>query len=78
MLGVTSFEKGLEQGLEKGREEGYRSLLLRMIEKKFGKLSGESRKRFEAMPAAGLADLGEQLMAGAGLAELGLEADGSK
>jgi hypothetical protein len=77
MLGVTSFEKGLAEGLEKGLEQGLergqRTLLLRQIENKYGKLSAEARKRFDAVPAGRLADLGDQLIAGATLAELGLE-----
>jgi hypothetical protein len=66
MLGVTSFERGLEQG--------QRTLLLRQIENRFGKLSAESRKRFDAVPAARLADLGDLLIAGADLTGLGLDA----
>lgn len=52
-------QQGLEQGLEQGRLEGERSLLLRQLERRFGKLDSEVITSLQALDAQGLENLGE-------------------
>jgi hypothetical protein len=67
MIGLTSFEKGVEKG--------QRALVERQLRRKFGPLSPAVQQRLAALPGDRLAELGEALMTTASLRELGLEGD---
>jgi predicted transposase/invertase (TIGR01784 family) len=55
-------QKGLEKGLQKGRQEGEASLLLRQLERKFGRLDLQTLKRVRGADAARLLDWGERVL----------------
>jgi hypothetical protein len=69
MLGVTSFERGLQQGVEK--EE--RNILAVVLENRFGNLSAKARERLNPLSADELESLAQRLLDAPSLAELGLE-----
>jgi predicted transposase YdaD len=62
--------QGLEKGLEQGRQEGERTLILRLIARRFGPVSPAVRKRIEALPARKLERLGLRLLDADSLEEL--------
>ncbi len=61
---------GREEGLQEGREEGERTLILRLIEKRFGTVPASARARIEAMKAPELATIADRLLKAESLAEL--------
>ncbi|MGL4551554.1 MAG: DUF4351 domain-containing protein [Gemmataceae bacterium] len=65
----TTFEMGEERGEEKAR----RSLVLKLLTRRFGPLSAVALQRLAAYPPERLEELGEALLTAASLAELGLE-----
>ncbi len=54
-------EEGLEKGLEKGREEGQRSIVLRLLNLRAGKLPKSLKSRVEKLSKKKLARLSEAL-----------------
>lgn len=73
MFGKTWHEEGMEIGIERGIPQGQRSLLLTILEARFGPLSETARQRLDAWPADRLAELGRAQVSAQSLAELGLE-----
>jgi hypothetical protein len=69
MVGLTSFEKGVEHGIEKGKRE----LLSRQLEVRFGLLSAAVRERLASWEAARLDQLAADLLRAGSLRDLGLE-----
>jgi hypothetical protein len=66
-------EKGLEKGMEKGRLEGMRSVLLGLLERRFGPLALATRAKVEAITAADeLSRLAGQVLDARSVEELGL------
>jgi predicted transposase/invertase (TIGR01784 family) len=55
-------QKGLQKGLQKGRQEGEASLLLRQLERKFGRLDPKTRKRVRGADAERLLAWGERVL----------------
>lgn len=55
-------QKGLQKGLQKGRQEGEASLLLRQLERKFGRLDPKTRKRVRGADAERLLTWGERVL----------------
>ncbi len=71
MLGITLQEtrvyreikeEWLEQGLEQGREEATVNLVIRLLTKRFGKISQETRSSISSLPLPVLEDLSEALL----------------
>lgn len=55
-------QKGIQKGLQKGRQEGEAALLLRLLERKFGRLDPQTRKRVRSADAQRLLDWGERVL----------------
>lgn len=55
-------EEGRLVGLKEGRKEGEAALLLRLLERKFGRLKPSTRKRVQGADAERLLDWGERLL----------------
>ena len=55
-------EKGMEKGMEKGRVEGEATLLLRLLERRFGPLPAAIRQRIAAANAETLLAWGERVL----------------
>jgi len=55
-------EKGIEKGIEKGRQEGEAALLLRQLERKFGRLDLQTSERVQGADAERLLDWGERVL----------------
>jgi hypothetical protein len=72
-LMTTTYERGLAQGLERGIFQGEQRSALRILEKKFGPLSAEVKRRVEALPADALARLQLDLLEAKSLKELHLQ-----
>jgi hypothetical protein len=65
--------KGVEKGLEKGRLEGMRTLLLGMLERRFGPLPEGARKHLGAIDSPEeLSELGDRVLDARTLDDLGL------
>ena len=59
---VTSWmEEGIKQGFKEGFEQGKKNLLLRILEKQFGKFVPELRQHLESLSSAQVAELGDIL-----------------
>jgi len=58
---------------ERGREEGERRILERLLQKRFGPLNSELRKRLTSVPADRLEELADAILDAKSLKELGLE-----
>ncbi len=56
-------EQGLEQGIDLGRKQGEAAMLLRLIERRFGRPSDVVRSRIQAADAETLLDWSERLTA---------------
>ena len=73
----TTYERGIEQGIERGIErgieQGERRAALRQMEKKFGPLSAEVKRRVEALSPEALARLQLDLLDAHTLEELRLD-----
>lgn len=69
----TTYERGIEQGIERGIEQGERRAALRQMEKKFGPLSAEVKRRVEALSPESLARLQLDLLDAQALEELRLD-----
>ncbi len=66
-------EKGLKEGLKEGRQEGVRNTLLRLLAKRFGKVSPAVRKRIEAIQSVEeLGGLVDRILEVRSIEELGL------
>ena len=55
-------KEGQQRGVQKGRQEGEASLLLRQLERKFGRLDPQTRKRVRSADAERLLDWGERVL----------------
>lgn len=66
-------QQGVQQGLQQGLQQGQRSLLLSMVDARFGPLSDEARNRIASWPVDRLEELGVAFVKAASLRELGLE-----
>lgn len=55
-------QEGIEEGIEKGRVEGEATLLLRLLERRFGPLSKAARQRVAAADADALLIYGERTL----------------
>ena len=55
-------EEGRLLGLKEGRQEGEATLLLRQLERKFGRLDPRTRQRVESADADRLLDWGERVL----------------
>ena len=64
------YKRGLQEGEEKGRQEGERTLLRRIIEKRFGPLPGWAEERLTAKTTAELEELSLRVLDAASLDEL--------
>lgn len=65
--------KGVEKGIEKGRLEGMRTLLLGMLERRFGPLPEGARKHLGAIDSSEeLSKLGDRVLDARSLDDLGL------
>ena len=53
---------GLKEGEQKGMQKGEATLLLRQLERKFGRLDAQTRKRVRSADAGRLLDWGERLL----------------
>lgn len=53
---------GLKEGRQEGRQEGEAALLLRLLERKFGRLDPQTRKRVQGADAERLLDWGERVL----------------
>ncbi|HEV7669393.1 MAG TPA: DUF4351 domain-containing protein [Thermoanaerobaculia bacterium] len=66
-------QQGLEQGIEKGMEKGVRNTLLRLLAKRFGKVSPAVRKRIEGIGSVEeLGGLVDRILEIRSIEELGL------
>ncbi|HEX2253466.1 MAG TPA: DUF4351 domain-containing protein [Thermoanaerobaculia bacterium] len=66
-------QKGKREGERAGREDGMRSLLLRMMERRFGPLPAETRRRVEAVRSTDeLERLADRVLTATSPAEMGL------
>ncbi|RUR76972.1 hypothetical protein DSM107007_45730 [Nostoc sp. PCC 7120 = FACHB-418] len=63
-------QRGREQGREQGREEGEKSLVLRLLSRRVGKLPHKVRSRIESLPLEQLENLGEALLDFTSMADL--------
>lgn len=55
-------EPGIRQGIEEGIEQGKLRLIVRLLERRFGVLSSESKIRIAQLSASQLENLGEALL----------------
>ncbi len=53
----TTYERGIDDGIEHGIEQGERRSALRLMEKTFGPLSAELKRRVEALSPGALGRL---------------------
>jgi flagellar biosynthesis/type III secretory pathway protein FliH len=76
MLEETALEwrkQYLREGRKEGRQEGMRELLLQMIERRFGPLAEEKRRRVEAITSpARLKRLADKILTASSLDEMGI------
>jgi predicted transposase YdaD len=63
-------EKGIEKGIVKGRVEGEATLLLRLLERRFGPLPAATRQRIAASDADTLLLFGERVLDASSLDEV--------
>ena len=59
---AEGLEQGLEQGLERGLEKGQLGLLLKLVERRFGRVPATVRKRLEALKPVQLERAGLRLL----------------
>jgi len=60
---VTSWMKqGIRQGRKEGRQEATRQLVVRLLTRRFGKLSTSASRKINALPICDLEQLGEDLL----------------
>ena len=55
-------EQGLQEGLEKGKLQGMLTLITHQIERRFGPIDAETRKRITELNPAQLEKLGDELV----------------
>ena len=55
-------QKGVQKGIQEGRQEGEAALLLRLLERKFGRVDPKTRKRVQSADAERLLDWGERVL----------------
>jgi hypothetical protein len=55
-------QKGLQKGIQKGRQEGEAAVLLRQLERKFGRVDSKTRKRVQSADAERLLDWSERVL----------------
>lgn len=55
-------QEGLAEGIQKGLQKGEANLLLRLLERKFGRLDPETRKKVRGADAERLLDWGERVL----------------
>ncbi len=63
-------QEGIEEGIEKGRVEGEATLLLRLLERRFGPLPAAMRQRIAAANAETLLVWGERVLDAKSLDEI--------
>jgi predicted transposase YdaD len=56
------FQKGEQRGLQQGLQEGKRELALRLLERRFGKLSAKTRRQVQHLPIERIEALCEALL----------------
>jgi hypothetical protein len=66
---VTTFEKGVQAGLQRGQ----RTMLQKLLEARFGRLSHAALQRLDSLNTEGLEELAMALLKAQSLQELGLE-----
>jgi predicted transposase YdaD len=55
-------QEGRQKGIQEGRQEGEAALLLRQLERKFGRLDPQTRKRVRSADAKSLLEWGERIL----------------
>ncbi|MEM9596630.1 MAG: DUF4351 domain-containing protein [Acidobacteriota bacterium] len=65
--------KGVKEGVVTGRREGMVDTTVRLLEKRFGRLPGASRRRIDGLDERGLEALADRLLDAASLQDLGLD-----
>jgi flagellar biosynthesis/type III secretory pathway protein FliH len=55
-------QEGIQKGIREGRQEGEAALLLRLLERKFGRIDPKTRKRVQSADAERLLDWGERVL----------------
>ncbi|MDD1470127.1 DUF4351 domain-containing protein, partial [Dolichospermum sp. ST_sed4] len=56
------YQEAKQEGRQEGREQGERNLLLRLLSKRFGKLTNSYTKNINTLTIVQLEDLGEALL----------------
>ena len=64
------FKKGIDQGIQQGRQEGQASLLLRLMERRFGSVDEATRHRLQTADAETLLRWGDRLLSAASAVEV--------
>jgi len=59
---AQGLEQGIEQGIDLGRKQGEEAVLLRLIERRFGRPSSAVRRRIKAADAETLLDWSERIL----------------
>ena len=63
-------EQGIDQGIQQGRQEGEASLLLRLMERRFGSVDESTRHRLQTADAETLLRWGDRLLSAASAVEV--------
>ena len=63
-------EQGIGRGIQQGRQEGEASLLLRLMERRFGSMDEATRYRLQTADAETLLRWGDRLLSAASAAEV--------
>ena len=59
---LVGLKEGRQKGIEEGRQKGEATLLLRQLERKFGSLDPQTRKRVRSADAESLLAWGERVL----------------
>lgn len=59
---LLGLKEGRKEGIQEGRQEGEATLLLRQLERKFGRVDSKTRKRIQGADAERLLDWGERVL----------------
>ncbi len=70
---ALTFEKGLQTGLQEGQQQGWRTVLRKQVQARFGLLSPGAQERLDSSSLEGLEALTLTLLTAGSLRELGLE-----
>lgn len=55
-------QEGIKEGIKEGEQKGEAALLLRQLERKFGRLDSKTRRRVRGADAERLLDWGERVL----------------